>query len=54
MRILLLLCLAGGLAACGASNPDRSDPVHPRQGPQVTGTGISISGDARIGVVGVF
>lgn len=47
LSALVLLCL---LAACGADG----DPVPPTRGSAAPANGISISGEARVGVVKTF
>lgn len=47
MRFFTVLGMIGLLASCGAG----SAPTHPDQDTKSSGTGITVSGTARIGVV---
>ena len=47
-RVLAVLCLGALLSACGVEG----DPVRPPAPEGETTTGVTVSGDARIGVRG--
>jgi len=48
MKALVLIAALAALSACGVDGP----PTPPNGGPAVPVTGLTVSGEARLGVVG--